>query len=76
MLKGVVERPWKERDQSTGSPLESWEGARGVGVSGGGEAEVIVGGGSSERPFLRERMGCWVGVAVWVVGFVGVEVAR
>lgn len=64
LLKGVVERPWKERDQSTGSPLESWAGARGVGVSGGGEAEVIVGGGSSERPLFRERMGCWEGVVV------------
>lgn len=56
--------------------MESWEGARGVGVSGGREAEVIVGGGSSERPFFNERMVGWDGVEVWVVGFVGVEATR
>lgn len=76
LQKGVVERPWKERDQSTGSPLESWEGALGVGVEGRGAADVIVRGGSSERPFFRERIFDWDVMSDRGAGFVGVEATR
>jgi hypothetical protein len=69
----VDERPWKERDQSTGSPLEFMSGAEGVGVPGRGAMLAIVGGGSSERPFLRERMFDWDVMSFLGAGFVGVE---
>ena len=42
-LKGSVLRPWKERDQSTGSPEEEVDGAEGRGSR------------VSERPVERER---------------------
>lgn len=48
----------------------------GVGVAGGGAAEVIVGAGSSERPFFRERMFDWDVMSVRGAGFVGVEATR
>jgi hypothetical protein len=72
----VDERPWKERDQSTGSPLEFTSGAEGVGVLGRGATLAIVGGGSSERPFLSERMFDWDVISFFGAGFVGVEVTR
>lgn len=76
MLKGVEERPWKERDQSTGSPAEFTAGAEGVGVSGRGAALAIKGGGSSERPFLRERMLDWDVMSLFGAGLVGVDDMR
>jgi hypothetical protein len=72
----VEERPWKERDQSTGSPLEFMSEAEGVGVKGGGDTLAIVGGGSSKRPFFKERMFDWDVMSFLGAGFVGVDVTR
>jgi hypothetical protein len=73
LLKGVEERPWKERDQSTGPPLESRGMASGVGLDGKG-AMGSTAGGSSSRPFFNERMlDCDV-ISFRGAGFVGVEV--
>lgn len=61
-LKGVEDRPWKERDQSTGLSFEATGCGSGIGPS-------VEGGGRSLRPEERER---WFEAEVILLGDVEV----